>query len=97
VLPFRDLARRRVRISLGGDVYEPSLAWHVAALLVVACAVGLVTVTFALELASSHPSSTTPLILPFMALYTGVALAGLAVVDLGVRWMLRRFRGASGR
>jgi hypothetical protein len=97
VLPLRELARRRVRIPLGDDVYEPSLAWHVAALLVVACAVGLVAVAFALELASSHPSSTAPLLLPFMALYTGAALAGLALLDLGARWILRRIRGPSGR
>ena len=93
----RDLARRRVRIPLGDDVYEPSAAWHVAALLVVACAAGFVEVTFALELASSSPSSTTPLIIPFVALYAGVALVGLGVVDLGVRWMVRRARGSSAR
>jgi hypothetical protein len=57
--------------------------------------VALVWVAIALDLASSHPSSTTPLIIPFIALYTGAALAGLAVVDLGVRWMLRRVRGPS--
>ena len=96
MLPFRDLARRRVRIPLGGDVYEPSAAWHVAALLVVACASGLVVVAFALELASSSPSSTTPLIVPFVFVYTGAALAGLGLVDLGVRWILRRVRGPSG-
>ena len=97
MLPLRKLARRRVRIPLGDDVYEPSLAWYVAAVLVVACAWGLVVVAFALEFASSHTSSTTPLILPLMALYTGVALAVLAVVDLGVRWILRRVRDPSGR
>jgi hypothetical protein len=56
VLPFRELARRRVRIPLGEDVYEPSAAWHVAALLVVAGAGGLVVVAFALDFASGSPS-----------------------------------------
>ena len=89
--------RRRVRIPLGDDVYEPSTAWHVAALVVVAGAVGFVEVTFILELASSSPSSTTPLIIPFVALYAAATLVGLALVDLGVRWMLRRVRSPSAR
>jgi hypothetical protein len=45
--------RRRVRIPLGEDVYEPSTAWHVAAVLVVAAASGLVVVAFALDFASA--------------------------------------------
>jgi hypothetical protein len=91
----RDLARRRVRIPLGDDVYEPSTAWHVAALVVVAGAAGLVEGTLVLELASGSPSSTAPLIVPFMAFYAGAALVGLAVVDLAVRWALGRVRGPS--
>ena len=97
MLPLRELARHRVRIPLGDDVYEPSLAWHVAAVLVVVGAAGLATAALAFDFVSSHPSSTASLIIPFMALYAGAALVGLAVVDLGVRWMLRRVRGPSGR
>jgi hypothetical protein len=91
-LPLRDLARRRVRIPLGDDVYEPSAAWHVAAVLVVTSAAGVVLVAFVLDLASGSPSSTTPLIVPFVALYAAATLAGLGLVDLGVRWILRRAR-----
>jgi hypothetical protein len=81
--------RRRVRIPLGEDVYEPSTAWHVAAVLVVAAGSGLVVAAFALDFASGSPSSTTPLIVPFVFLYVGAALAGLGLVDLGVRRLLR--------
>lgn len=95
MLPLRELARRRVRIRLGEDVYEPSAAWHVAALLVVAGAAGLVVVAFALDFASGSPSSTLPLIVPFVFLYAGAALAGLGLVDLGVRRLLRRVGGPS--
>jgi hypothetical protein len=95
VLAIRDLARHRVRIPLGDDVYEPSAAWHVAALLVVVSAAGLVEVSLGLELASSDPSSTAPLIVPFAALYAAVALVGLTLVDLGARWIRRRARGRS--
>ena len=79
-----------MRILLGDHVYEPSTAWHVAALVLVAGSAGLVEVTFILELASSSPSSTAPLMIPFVALCDGAALVGLALVDLGVRWIRGR-------
>jgi hypothetical protein len=91
---IRELGRRRVQIPLGDGVYEPSAAWHVAAVIVVLAAVTLVVAAFAVDLASGKPSSTTPVIIPFMALYAGVALAGLGVLDFGVRRLLRRRRSA---
>jgi hypothetical protein len=89
---LRELASRRVRIPLADGVYEPSAAWHIAAVVVVACAVGLVVAAFAVDLASGNSSSTTPVIIPFMALYAGAVLAGLGLVDFGVRWIRERLR-----
>ena len=92
MLQIRELAGRRVRIPLADSVYEPSAAWHVAAVIVVACGAGLVVAAFAFDLASGSPSSTTPVIIPFMALYAGAVLAVLGLLDYGVRWIRERVR-----
>lgn len=56
-------------------------------------AVGGVTFTLVvlvLDLASERPSSTAGLLIPFMALYVAMAVGFIALLDRGVRRLLRK-------
>jgi hypothetical protein len=68
-----------------------SVPAKIASLLVVLGAVGLTIVIVGVDFTSERPSSTAPLIFPFMALY---ALAGVGLIAL-LDWGIRRL--VSGR
>lgn len=62
----------------------------VIAAIVAAGGVILTLLVLVLDLFSENPSSTAALILPWMALYIAVAVGFIALVDWGVRRIVRK-------
>ena len=66
-----------------------SVAKVIAAIVAVA-GVTFTLVVLVLDLGNERPSSTAGLLIPFMALYIAIAVAFIALLDRGVRRLLRK-------
>jgi hypothetical protein len=84
------------------DVFESALealklgsitvATRILICLLAASGVALIVVVTVQDWASGSPSSTEPLLIPFVALYVGIAAYVVAWADVGIRWAWRRTR-----